>query len=157
MNTRTPAHRGVELCRAGEWKQGLLLLAEVPSSELPDRRLRALSYSYLGYGLAKFQKRAREGVKLCEQAVNIEFCEPEVFLNLVRTRVMTRDRRGAVAAVKRGLQYHPEHPVLTEYQRKLGVRRDPVLPFLSRNSLPNRILGQLRFQLEGLFQPREIL
>ena len=157
MDTRTLASRGVELCREGEWKQGLNLLAEVPSSELPDRRLRALSYSYLGYGLAKFQKQRRQGVKLCEQAVSIELCEPEVFLNLVRIRVMINDRRGAVAAVKRGLQYHPEHPVLLEYQRKLGIRRQPVLPFLSRDNLFNRILGKMRFQLSGLLGRRELL
>lgn len=157
MDTQALANRGVELCREGEWKQGLNLLAEVPSSELPDRRLRALSYSYLGYGMAKFQKQRRQGIKLCEQAVSIEFCEPEVFLNLVRIRVMINDRRGAVAAVKRGLQYHPEHPILTEYLRKLGVRRPPVIPFLSRGNLLNRVLGQMRFQLSNLFGRQEVL
>ena len=157
MDTLTQANRGVELCRAGEWQKGLILLAEVPNSELSDRRLRALSYSYLGYGIAKFQRQARQGIKLCEQAVSIELCEPEVFLNLVRTRVMINDRRGAVAAVKRGLQYHPEHPVLTEYLRKLGIRRQPVLPFLSRGNLLNRILGQLRFQWSGISNRRDLL
>lgn len=157
MDSRTSASRGVELCRAGEWDQGLLLLSEVPGSDLVDRSLRALAFSYLGYGMAKFHKQRREGVKLCEQAASIELCEPEVFLNLVRIRVMIHDRRGAVAAVHRGLQYHPEHPVLSEYRRKLGLRRDPVIPFLSRGSLLNRILGQIRYQWMSSTHRKDLL
>ncbi|MCB1036292.1 MAG: hypothetical protein KDD47_20880 [Acidobacteria bacterium] len=157
MDTRTLAKRGVELCREGEWQQGLNLLVEVPKSDLVDRRLRALSYSYLGYGMAKFHKQHRQGLKLCEQAVQIELCEAEVFLNLVRIRVMLNDRRGAVSAVRLGLQYHPGHPVLAEYRRTLGLRKRPVIPFLSRSNVLNRILGQIRYQWSNSTRRRELL
>jgi hypothetical protein len=138
------ALHGVDLCRSGEWKQGLIVLGEAAQTQLLDRRVRALTYSYLGYGLARFQKQKREGLKLCREAARMELCEPEVLLNLVRIQLLVDDRRGAVRSVERGLKLHPDHPVLIHYRRQMGIRRRPVVPFLGRSNLFNRILGQLR-------------
>ena len=138
------ALHGVDLCRSGEWKKGLSVLNEAAQGELQDRRVRALTYSYLGYGLARFRKQRMQGLKLCREAARLELCEPEVLLNLVRTQLMVEDRGGAVRAVKRGLGLHPDHPVLVHYRRQLGIRRRPVMPFLHRSNLLNRMLGRLR-------------
>jgi Flp pilus assembly protein TadD len=135
---------GVELCREGEWQQGLEVLGRVVEGNLEDRRLRALSLSYLGYGLARFQQRKKEGLALCEEAVRLELCEPEVLLNLVRIQLLTNDRRGAVRTVQRGLELHPDHPVLVHYCRQFGIRQRPVLPFLHRANALNRFFGALR-------------
>ena len=144
MSTYGTALHGVDLCRSGEWKQGLTVLGEAVQTQLPDRRVRALTYSYLGYGMARFQKQKREGLKLCQEAARMELCEPEVLLNLVRIQLMVDDRRGAVRSVERGLKLHPDHPVLIHYRRQMGIRRRPVVPFLGRGNIFNRILGRLR-------------
>jgi len=139
------AMHGVDLCRSGEWKKGLSVLTEAAQGSLQDRRTRALTYSYLGYGLARFEKQKAQGLKLCREAARLELCEPEVLLNLVRIQLMMEDRGGAVKVVERGLGLHPNHPVLIHYRRLLGIRRRPVVPFLGRANIVNRMLGMLRY------------
>ncbi len=135
---------GVELCRDGEWQQGLEVLGQAVLGPLEDRRIRALSLSFLGYGLARFQQRKGEGLRMCREALQLELCEPEVALNLVRIQLLVDDRRGAVRTVRRGLEVHPDHPILIQYSRQLGFRQKPVLGFLSRDNLLNRVLGRVR-------------
>jgi hypothetical protein len=66
------ARRGVELCREDRWNDGLEILTPVfnasdgktSSAELP------ISYlGYLGYGIARYRNKRRDGLALCEHAV----------------------------------------------------------------------------------------
>lgn len=144
--TSETLERAVALCRQGDWKQGLSHLGRLAEGE--DRAaLPGLFYSYLGYGIALVEQRVHEGVKLCRHAIKVEFYQPDNYLNLARTLLLANDRRAAVDAVQRGLKIDPHHPQLVDLGRELGVRRAPVLPFLSRNNPLNRILGSLRHHL----------
>lgn len=138
------ALHGVDLCRSGEWKEGLSVLGQATQGNLQDRQVRALALSYLGYGIARFQRQKKQGLRLCREAARLELCEPEVLLNLIRIQLMVGDRRGAVRMVQRGLGLHPDHPVLIHYRRQLGIRRRPVIPFLSRSNFLNQLLGRVR-------------
>ena len=145
------AAKGLALCRAGDWDRGLQLLGAAAEgrgagsgAELPG-----IVYSYLGYGLARYQRRSRDGIKLCEHAVKIQYYEPENHMNLARTLMLTSDRRGAVASIARGLKLDPNHRGLKELRIEIGVRRRPVLPFLSRTNPINVFLGRLRHGLRG--------
>ncbi len=142
--------RGLERCRGGNWKDGLVDLAWL--SESGQRgAMPSLGYSYLGYGLAKHRGRVRDGVKLCQYAVKLEFFQTENYLNLARAALLSPDyRREAAEAVLEGLEVDPEDPELLELQKALGVRQKPVLRFLSRRNLINRILGWFRHSLRGL-------
>lgn len=143
------AQRGIALCRQGSWRQGLDLLRRVAANDDRTGDLPGLFYSYLGFGIARFDRRVREGLQLCEHAVRREFYQPENYLNLARTELLAGRRDAAVEAIAAGRRIDPEHPGLAALHDELGIRRPPVLPFLSRRNLVNRLLGRLRHDFKG--------
>lgn len=140
--------RGIERCRRGDWDVGLAFLGRIAEAERSSA-LPGLFYSYLGYGIALRQKRVQEGLKLCQHSVKIQFYEPENYVNLARTYMLAKDRPGAVRAVLEGLKVIRHHPTLLQLHRELGIRAQPVLPFLSRSNPLNQLLGRLRHAWSG--------
>jgi tetratricopeptide (TPR) repeat protein len=135
--------KGLTLCRRDEWDKGLRILGLL--TESPERAaLPGLYYSFLGYGIARIEGRVTEGLKLCQHSIKLEFYQPENYLNLARTHLMTKNRREAVEAIRRGLAIDPNNLELKALARELGVRRPPVIRFLSRDNPLNRLLGWLR-------------
>lgn len=141
------ARQGIELCRRGDWRRGFSLLVAAAESEQGTSGLPGLFYSYLGYGMARYRNRVRDGLALCEHAIKIEFYQPESYLNLARTRLLMRDRTGAVQALDRGLKLDPGYGPLLDLRDQMGFRRRAVLPFLSRENPLNHGLGWLRSRL----------
>lgn len=107
--------------------------------ELPSQ-----AYSFLGYGIAHTQRRHREGLDLCRHALRLSFTEPDNHLNMARLHLLLGNRKQAIRSVGEGLTLSPSHPPLLALYRDMGIRREPVLPFLSRNHFLNRILGRIR-------------
>jgi hypothetical protein len=138
------AQRGVDLCRRGEWQRGLELLARVADRKEAGAELPGTFYSYLGYGIARYERRVREGLALCEHGVKREFYQPENYYNLARTYLLANQRRKAIETVIAGRQVDRRHPGLARLHRELGIRRPPVLGFLSRDHFLNRLLGRMR-------------
>jgi len=136
----------VALCRAEDWERGLPLLVELAQSgsELPG-----VALSYLGYGVAARRRRVREGRDLCRRAAASDFYQPEVLYNLARVEVLAKNRREAVKALETGLQLDPQHRGLNRLKKEIGVRRLPVLGFLSRDNPLNRFLGRIRHSLKS--------
>lgn len=145
--------RGIERCRQGDWEVGLAFLGRIAESER-STALPGLFYSYLGYGIALRQRRVQEGLKLCQHSVKIQFYEPENYVNLARTHLLAGDRPAAVRAVLEGLKVIRHHPELLRLHKELGIRAEPVLPFLSRSNPLNQFLGRLRHSWRG-DAPRE--
>ena len=137
----------IDRCRRGGWKDGLPALARIAEQEQRPGALPALVYSYLGYGIALRQQRISEGLKLCQHAVKLEFYQAENYLNLARTQMLAGYRRAAVRAVADGLKIEPDNQDLLELRREVGVRRRPVLSFLSRSNFINLLLGRVRHLL----------
>lgn len=138
--------RGLERCRAGEWELGVEDLMAV-SQEGRRKDLPSLLYSYLGYALARSHGDVKRGLRFCRRAVRMEFYQPENYLNLARTELLANNRRAAHHAVLRGLDFDPSHAALIELRDDLGSRRDPVIRFLGRRNLLNRLLGRIRHDL----------
>jgi tetratricopeptide (TPR) repeat protein len=143
----------IERCRRGGWKDGLPALARIAEQEVRPGALPALVYSYLGYGIAFRQQRIGEGLKLCQHAVKLEFYQVENYLNLARTLLLAGQRRAAVRAVADGLRIEPDNSQLLELQHEVGVRKRPVLPFLSRSNPFNSLLGRVRHLLKPRRRP----
>lgn len=139
--------KGIALCRAGRWKEGLVCLAQVAEADRERLQLGSLFYSYLGYGIARYQRRYWDGLSLCEHAVRMEFFQPENHLNLARTYLLRRNRRKAVEALHNGLRLDGTHGGLRRLQRDLGYRSRPVISFLSREHPINRWFGWLRHRV----------
>ena len=144
----------IDRCRRGGWREGLPALAHIAEQETRPGALPALVYSYLGYGIALRQQRFSDGLKLCQHAVKMEFYQAENYLNLARTQVLAGHRRGAVRAVTDGLKVEPDNPQLLEVQHELGLRRRPVLSFLSRSNPINSLLGRIRHLVKPRRAPR---
>lgn len=136
--------RGIQACREGDWASGLTDLSWLVQGK-QAKQLPGLCYSYLGYGVAHLKKDVERGRKLCRHAVKIEWFQPDNFFNLARTCLLAeRYRQEAVDAVLEGLKVDPEHEGLVELNRQIGFRRPPVIGFLSRGNILNRIFGSLR-------------
>lgn len=140
--------KGIERCRQGDWDVGLAFLGRIAESERSSA-LPGIFYSYLGYGIALRQRRVQEGLKLCQHSIKIQFYEPQNYVNLARTCLLAGDRPGAIRAVLDGLKVVRQHPILLQLHQELGIRAQPVLPFLSRSNPLNRLLGRLRHAWRG--------
>jgi hypothetical protein len=141
--------RGIEACRRGDWNEGLRHLGKVTAGGEVVNGLPGLFYSYLGYGIALRDRRVREGLKLCRHSIEVEFYQAENYLNLARTSILARDRKGAVKAVRGGLKIDRQNPHLLALYKELGIRSSPVLSFLDRKNPVNQLLGRIRHALRG--------
>lgn len=139
------AAKGLALCRGGDWDKGLQLLGAAAEGRATGTELAGVVYSTLGYGIARYQRRIKDGLKLCEHAVKIQYYEPENHLNLARVLLLTSNRKAAVGSIARGLKLDPNHRGLKELRVEIGVRARPLIPFLSRRNLLNQLLGKLRY------------
>lgn len=148
MDIARLVQEGVALCREGNWNQGIERLSVAAESK-SSGDVNSLMYSYLGYGIAKFKNKRREGLALCEHAVKIEFYQPDNQLNLARTHLLNGNRKRALEAIERGLKIDREHHELLELKQELGSRRPPVLGFLDRGNFLNVFLGRLRHSVSS--------
>lgn len=140
--------RGLDRCRSGNWKEGLVDLSWLIQSNKIRGGMPSTAYSYLGYGMARYHKKVADGVRLCRYAVKLEFYQTENYLNLARTCMLSPSyRREAFEAVREGLKVDPDNMELHELQTALGRRKAPVISFLSRSHPLNRLLGSLRHAL----------
>lgn len=140
---------GLRLCREGEWRKGLPVLAAVIEQRGPYDKVPGIVYAYLGYGVAKFQNKTTEGLRLCEHAVKIQFYEADNHWNLARVSVIAGHRRNAVQAINAGLKLDPDHDGLLALKQEIGLRREPVLGFLDRDNPVNVFLGRIRHSFAG--------
>jgi hypothetical protein len=88
-------------------------------------------------------------LELCESAVAVEFYNPDLFHNLARVHLRMGRRDRAYPVLLRGLQLHPSHRGIRSDLRAMGMRRRPILPFLSRGNPVNRFFGMMRRDEEG--------
>ncbi len=144
------AWRGIELCRQGEWNEGMYWLsmaAGVSSNSL--EQLPGVYFAYFGYGLARYRGKRKEGLKMCKRAVELEFYQPDNYQLLARAYFLIGDRRSAYDVVERGLEIDASNEELLSLHRDIGLRRAPVLPFLPRGNPLNRALGRVRHRMLG--------
>lgn len=141
------AARGIQLCREDQWERGLRYLSAVAQSGEGKGQLPALFYSYLGAATARIQKQYKSGLQLCQRAVEMEFYQPESYLNLARTYLLLEDRRKAYEALAKGLRIDPANRLLRKLRRDEFARQRLIIPFLSRSNLINRLLGRLRHDI----------
>ncbi|MCB1057312.1 MAG: hypothetical protein KDD11_17570 [Acidobacteria bacterium] len=147
---------GIIACRAERWRDGYALLSQVSRETAPETTLPSVFYSYLGLSMAHCEGRREEALNLCRYALRLDLEEAENHLNLARIYLMLRRRKSSLRALRNGLRLSPYHRRLRELERQLGIRRPPVLPFLSRANPLNHLLGlaRARFQ-EWLTARRE--
>jgi tetratricopeptide (TPR) repeat protein len=105
--------------------------------------------SYYGLCLALHRGKHREGLELCQAAIDAEPMKAEYYANLAEVCAEGRQRRKAVSALQRGLAIDSGNARLLELQMRLGARRSPVIASLGRSHPVNVTLGRIRHVLAG--------
>jgi tetratricopeptide (TPR) repeat protein len=144
------AWRGIELCRQGDWNEGMYWLSMAAGVSSNSRQqLPGVYFAYFGYGLARYRGKRKEGLQMCKRAVELEFYQPDNYLFLARAYFLVGDRRSAFDVVERGLEIDAGNEELLSLHREIGLRRAPVLRFLARGNPLNRALGRVRHRVLG--------
>jgi tetratricopeptide (TPR) repeat protein len=107
---------------------------------------RYLSYYGLCLGLARANKH--EALENCRAAIRREPYDPDFWGNLGRVALIVGRRGEAYEAFRRGLKVEPGHRTILQNLKRMGVRRPPVLTFLSRGNPINVSLGRARSRWE---------
>jgi hypothetical protein len=103
------------------------------------------------YGLAvAHAENAKEGLRICLQALSSDRRNPESYLCLARVYLLTGSRRNAIDVIAQGIRLCGKHRGLSDLRNELGVRQPPPIPFLPRESTINVRLGRaLRKRKQG--------
>lgn len=111
--------------------------APIPGPVLADY---AVSVAYLG--------DLKEAAEICFRALALDRRNADAYSALARVYVLSGHRRKAIESLDRGFAIAPRHPGLRALRDEIGVRRNPMIPFLSRdnrfNILLGKVLGRLR-------------
>jgi tetratricopeptide (TPR) repeat protein len=99
--------------------------------------------SFYGLCLARIANRPKAALTFCREATAQEFFNPDLFCNLGRVLLDVGRRKEAYRAIVEGLTLQPNHAGLRRELEKMGRRRRPTLPFLSRANPINVVLGRL--------------
>jgi len=97
--------------------------------------------SYLG--LANVLSGNQAGLLLCQQAIENEEADGDLYLNLARAEWFYRNRLATVKALNKGLAIEADHVGLIEMRDYLGVRRSNPVVFLPRQHYVNCLLGKM--------------
>jgi hypothetical protein len=98
------------------------------------------------HGLSLVYSGDVSGLNLCRHTAARETRQATVFQNLALAEIRFRHRKRAWTAVRIGLQLDPAHTGLLKLHREMGVRRNPCLPFLSRDNPLNKWLGKATYR-----------
>jgi tetratricopeptide (TPR) repeat protein len=125
-----------------EADNGNTLIALVHLEKVLHERKSPLLNTYFAYCLAKERKEYPRALTLCREAIEGALPLPALYLNLGRTYLAAGYKRQALNAFRRGLKFGG-HPLISAEMRKLGMRKNPVIPLLPRDNLCNKYLGLL--------------
>lgn len=103
-------------------------------------------YSYLGVCIAKERGQHRKGLELCRDSLAVEPDNPVHFLNMGRIYLAKGDKSEALRVLREGMAKGGS-PELAQQLERLGTRKGPVIPVLSRRNPINRYLGILLSRL----------
>lgn len=108
----------------------------------------ALYLSHYGWCIASERRDFASALKLCERAVKLEPRNPVVRVNLGKVCRLQGDNARAYRSFIQAWKTDKTHPAAAAELSRMGIRRPPVLPFLSRSHWLNRRLGILRAKIE---------
>jgi Flp pilus assembly protein TadD len=98
--------------------------------------------SYLGVAVAHAERKYSDAEQLCRRAIEAEYHRPEHYYNLGEVHLLAGRKSDAMKCFNQSLSWNPNFEAAQDALRKLGVRKPPVLPMLSRSHPVNVILGR---------------
>lgn len=116
----------------------------------------ANALSYYGLCLAHSHGNYQDAAKFIHIAIHNEPMVGEHYLVLAKLWKHGRNRRKLVEAIEKGLEASPRYLPLRRLALEVGLRKEPVLGFLSRDNTLNQALGRLRMNIERKRVAREM-
>lgn len=129
--------RGTEALKDGDTGAAMEFLEKAVSLERDP-----LYCSTLAVCLAKEKRDFKRALSLCKEAVRNDPRKSFHFLCLGRVHVLADQKKDAVRIFNMGLRYENNKDIVAELDR-LGVRKEPVVPFLERENSINKYLGKV--------------
>ena len=114
--------------------------------------------SYYGCLISVVENNPKEGINICEDSIRTlegsvpfgsEFFYPVFYLNLGRAYLKGNRKKDAVRAFQEGLKNDPGNRDILWEMKKIGERKQPPLPFLSRGNPINKYIGMLLYKSQG--------
>lgn len=103
----------------------------------------AISLSCLGLAMARGRLDLNAAQSYCREAVQKSPQKGDFYLALAEVYQLKRDKLSAIKTLQKGLKIDKTHKGLNREMKKFGVRKEPILPFLTRSNMLNRFLGHL--------------
>jgi Flp pilus assembly protein TadD len=110
----------------------------------------AEALSWFGLCVAKLHGQNAEALELCRKALDLAPSNAEVRTNLGRVQRLCGDNAAAHRTFLGAYRQDPRNPGPATELTRMGVRRRPVLTFLSREHWCNRILGLARYRVQRI-------
>jgi tetratricopeptide (TPR) repeat protein len=141
IDARKEFDSGLALFKAGNILRALghfeKAMAERPTS---------LCASYYAYCVAKERGHVKKGIALCREALEKEPGTPVHYLILARIHLLGRNKDDAITVLREGVQHAPD-PEINDLLDHIGVRKQPVVSSMPRDSFVNKYLGLLLSKL----------
>ncbi len=134
--------------RSGEQKLAYSLLLQA-ADHYPDN---PLILSYYGWLAAIIDKKHKTSIATCRKAfVVFKSTNPRImgavypvlYLNLGRALLAAGRRREAVESFANGLKHDRSHGDLKKEMQRVGIRKQPLVSFLSRSNPINKYIGKM--------------
>jgi tetratricopeptide (TPR) repeat protein len=119
-------------------RQAMLGFTEQRGHDLPYSLM-----AYYGLCLVVLRQDPPRGLALCRRAVDESGDRPDFYWALGKAYLAMRRKSQAITAFEHGLQIGDD-PRLARELRRLGIRNQPLIPFLPRENFLNRYLGLWR-------------
>jgi Flp pilus assembly protein TadD len=100
--------------------------------------------SFFGLCLARDTQDFDTAIRLCSRALEQIPHDTVLQVNLGKVFRLKGDNASAYNSFLGAWEENRRHPGPAAELTRMGIRRTPVIPFLSRSSWPNRLLGRLR-------------
>ena len=101
-----------------------------------------IAKAWYGYCLAREKDEFSKGITLCKEALDINPRETEIYLALGRIYLLLGRREKAISILEQGMKMDHGQDI-ERLLETLGVRHQPVFPFLKRRNLMNVTSGRL--------------
>jgi predicted Zn-dependent protease len=134
---------GLAMMRDGEAERAMGLLRQASERD-PEN---PYYLSYYGLSLAYAEGKWADAERLCHTAVCRNRRQAQLYLNLAEVYTASGRKLAAADTLARGLHYMPDDMRLQSEIGKLATRRAPVLKFLPRAHLLNRMFGFFRHRV----------
>jgi tetratricopeptide (TPR) repeat protein len=131
---------GIEHLRARSFHQAAECFQLALESVSKSHKYRNTYASYLG--ISKLMHGDLKAIEFCRRAINNEWKNADVFLNLARAELFCENRLNTVLAIEKGFDIDRYHIGLHVLSKRVGVRNRNAVSFLPRKSFINNFVGR---------------